>query len=86
MKLKTTSLEMSLLKKINTHIDSTYPQISFDQMFIMLHQHNEASSNTAEYTDPHNPPPMNIHNICNSIINFHSKENLTRYKLLYGED
>ena len=48
-KLKTTSLEISLLEKINNHIDSTSPKISFDKMSIMSHQHDAASSNTEEW-------------------------------------
>ena len=69
VKLKTISLEKHPFEKINTHIDSTSPQILFDHMSIMAHQHNAESSNTAEWTDPHNHPPMAMNNICNIINN-----------------
>ena len=74
MKLKTTSLETHSLQKINTHIDSVSPQISFDQIHLMLHKHDAASSNTEELIDPHNPSPNHTNNICSSIRNFHSKK------------
>ena len=52
----------------------------------MSHQHQAASSNTSEWKDPHNPPPMHLDNTCNSISYVHSKEKLNRSKLLKGED
>ena len=48
MKLKKVSTDTSPVEKINTRIDSTSPQTSFDQMPIMAHQHQAATSNTLE--------------------------------------
>ena len=56
MKLKKASLEISPVEKINTYVDSTSPQTSFDQMPIMADQHQAATSNTLNgrtHTIPH---------------------------------
>lgn len=37
------------IEKINNHVDSTAPQISFDQMSIMAYQHNAVISNSIEW-------------------------------------
>ena len=86
VKIKSSSLEISPLEKVNAHVDSTSHQISFDKMSIVSHEHDAASSNTTEWTYPHNPRPMHVNNTCNSISNLHFKEKRTRSKLLKSED
>ena len=41
-------VQVSPVDKINPHVDSTSPQMSFDQMEVMVHQHHAAITNTAE--------------------------------------
>ena len=84
MKLKKVSIDTSPVEKINTHIDSTSPQMSFDQMSIIAHQHKAATTNTIEWTDQHNPLPLNLDNTCNSM-NHAQNNKLTRSKLKGGE-
>ena len=86
MKLKSASIAVSPVEKINTHIDSESPHIPFNQMYIMSHQHQAASSNTLKWTDPHNLHPMHLDTTCNYISYVHSRKKLTRSKLLKGED
>ena len=76
MKLKKFSLEFSPVEKINTHVDSTYQHVSFDQMSIMAHQHQATISNTLEWSDPHNPSPLNLDSMCSSM-NYDQSTTLT---------
>ena len=49
-------------------------------MPIMAHQHKAVTKNTIEWKNPHNIPPLNIDNICNSM-NYAQNNKLTRSKL-----
>jgi len=40
---------------INIRPDTNVPQIHFDQMNVMAHQHSAARNNTPSWSDPHNP-------------------------------
>ena len=86
MKLKSVSIAVSPVEKINTHTESTSPPMSFDQMTIISHQHQAVYLNTLEWNDPHNPTPMHLDTTCNSINYINSKEKLNRSKILKGED
>ena len=85
MKLKSLSIAVSPVENTNTHVESASPQTSFDKIPIVSNQHHAASSKTLEWTDPNNPPPMNLHTMCNSISYVHSREKFNRSKLLKGE-
>ena len=48
LKHKHILVQVSSIEKINAHVDSTSPQMSFDQMAVMSHQHYAVIANTAE--------------------------------------
>ena len=85
MKNNTKSVQIKIcpVEKINTHVDSTMPQISFDQMSIMAHQHKSAINNSLEWQDPHNSPPLPFEYICNTV---RDRTKLTRSKLKKSPD
>ena len=80
MKLNKLSIEISPVEKINTHVDSTSPPMSFDQMSIMAYQRQAETSNTLEWADPQIPSQLNLDNMCNSM-NHVQHNKLTRTKL-----
>ena len=80
-------MQVSPVEKINTYIDSTSPQTSFDQMAVMAHQQHAATNNTTEWSDPHDSPLISLDAICNTLNSVNAlSEKLTRGKLLKRDD
>ena len=57
-KRKSLSFILVTQEHINICLDSNIPQIYFNQLNIMAHQHHAARNNTASWLDPKNPPPV----------------------------
>ena len=63
---------------INSTPDTNIPQIHFDQMTIMAHQHHAAKHDTPPWSDPHNTPPVSDSNIFAAMDRGQIKPRLTR--------
>ena len=58
--------------------DTNIPQIHFDQLNVMAHQHHAAKHNTPAWSDPHNPPPTDDAAVFAAMDRGHIKPRLTR--------
>jgi len=83
---KSLRLALSPVEKINSNVDKTFPQITFDQMAIMAHQHAAAKHDTPHWHDPHHSPSIHIDSLCNTLHQIKHTEKLTRTKLLQQID
>ena len=67
------------------YVDSTMPQISFDQMSMMAHQHKAAINKSLEWQDPHIISHLPFEYVCNTTTDVPSTK-LTGSKLMKSED
>ena len=66
------------VEHVNIRPDTNVPQINFDQMNIMAHQHHAARTDTPPWTDPHNLPPVDDAMVFAAMDRGHIKPRLTR--------
>ena len=66
------------VEKVNEHPDSCVPQLHFDQMSVIAHQHMAAKHDGIPWKDPHNCPSLTENAMIEAVVNKLVKPKITR--------